>query len=149
MSGQISETHQQDGRLSRIFGGRKTSAYRVEINSDMKFTGNFRASFRKRWTSKIERGTPKNGAEYSIFSRKDEVLENHLVKINKPKMGRYPTMMDTSGKMCEDNPPPQPNLSRAVTPSTRPSIVDRPSNASNGDKNMHDFMAPDGPIIGL
>ena len=60
-----------------------------------------------------------------------------------------PTVMDTSEKILEENLTRQPTLSRAALASARPNIEFRPRNVLTGDKNMHDFIAPNEPLIGL
>ena len=56
------------------------------MDSERKFVGDFGASSRRHWTSKIKRGTLKNRAESSSFFQMAKVFGMNLLKQNKPNV---------------------------------------------------------------
>ena len=54
-----------------------------------------------------------------VFFREAKLLETHLFKIKDSKLVRYPTVMDTSVKIWEENPPRQPTPRSSALTSAR------------------------------
>ena len=67
----------------------------------------------------FDRGTSENRAESSRFLQKAKLLEMHLVKINKPKLGIYQQNQKAGIKLQEENPPHLQTLIRDVLTSAR------------------------------
>ena len=97
--------------------------FRKRLKHDQNICGQLRSLLREALDIKNRRGELKNRAESLTFHQKKKVLEIHLVKINKPKLGILTAMMYTSGKIWEDKPPCQPTLRRAMLTSARKTCI--------------------------